>query len=390
MALSITQTPATISLAQSPIMFAVSESNGALITSQSFQYVGELYYWTGTPFQSGSADYTIVKYPNSSNVGLFDLNRIINSTLTDLAQANSSNVVYFAVDSYTRYLNTSNVFVTGSHVKSDTYKGLDGYQIFPESVGAAVNTLTSYWPIMTDGPVSQSVLSDDKGQMSVYVGTGRGTQPTIIRYTSDTGVTADFSLTTTTSTSGQINRFPIGPAEAGFPLGTTGLEWYKVQARHSGGALGSPIHFDVVCNQKYPNVRIKWKNRFGQFDYLDFNLVNRQGFETTKRTYQPQLGTWESSTFSYNSYDSAVLNYINDSVQTISVNSNYIQEAYNDVLKQLLVSDEIYWQYDNTDYNKVRPLTIQTSNIVFKTGVVDKLIQYQFEFKFGQPYKLIM
>jgi hypothetical protein len=118
-------------------------------------------------------------------------------------------------------------------------------------------------------------------------------------------------------------------------------------------------------------------------------MINRQSFNTTKRTYQPQLGSWESTTFGYNSYDSATLNYINDSVQNISVNSNWLNEDYNDIFKQLLVSDEIYWVYDEVN-NLVRPLTVQTSDIVFKTGVVNKLIQYQIDFRFGQPYKLIM
>ncbi len=96
MALSITQTPALVSLAQSPIIFTVSEST-PVYTSSSFQYVGELYYWTGSLTNSSSiADYTILKFPNNANVGIFDLNRIINSTLTDLAQVNTSNVKYYA------------------------------------------------------------------------------------------------------------------------------------------------------------------------------------------------------------------------------------------------------------------------------------------------------
>ncbi len=100
MALSITQTPAVVSLAQSPIIFTVAEST-PVYTSSSFQYVGELYYWTGSMLNSGSiSDYTLVKFPNTATVGIFDLNRIINSTLTDLAQANSSNVKYFALDFY--------------------------------------------------------------------------------------------------------------------------------------------------------------------------------------------------------------------------------------------------------------------------------------------------
>jgi hypothetical protein len=118
-------------------------------------------------------------------------------------------------------------------------------------------------------------------------------------------------------------------------------------------------------------------------------MVSRQSFETERKTYQPQLGSWEASTLSYQNYDTAVQNYIVDSKQMISVNSFFIPESYNEILKQLLVSDEIYWLYDE-DNTLVRPLTIATQNITFKTSVVDKLIQYQFEFNFGQPYKLIM
>ena len=387
MSLSITQTPALVSLAQSPIIFTVSE-NTPVYTSSSFQYVGELYYWTGSLTNSASvAQYTISKYPNSQNVGIFDLNRIINSTLTSLAQANSSSVEYFAVDFYFQYQNTSSLFVTGSHTRSATYKALDGYGIFQEPIGQPVYSKTPHWPIMSDGPVTQSVFTTNYGEMGVYVGDAGTTTPTKIVYTSALG-SSDYAISGTTATTGQIVRFPIGPAQSGFPLSGL-IDSYKVQAYNGGTPLGTPITFDVVCTQRYPNIRIKWKNRYGQFDYMNFNMVNRQSFSTERKTYQPQLGSWESSTLSYQNYDSANLAYIVDSKQSISVNTNWLPETYNEILKQLLVSDEIYWiQNESTD--SVMPITITTQNIVFKTGVVDKLIQYQFEFNLGQPYKLIM
>ena len=117
-------------------------------------------------------------------------------------------------------------------------------------------------------------------------------------------------------------------------------------------------------------------------------MVNRQSISTSRRNYQPQLGSFQARTLSYNTYDSQTLAYIIDTKQNISVNSNWLTEDYNDILKQLLVSDEIYWMQYNT--TEVTPLTILTSNIQFKTGVVDKLIQYQFEFQLGQNYKLII
>jgi hypothetical protein len=387
MAITILQTPAVVSLAQSPIIFSVQDT-GSIITSSSFQYVGELFYWTGSLTNSASvADYTILKYPNTSDAGIFDLNRIINSTLTDFAQSNTSNVVYFAVDFYGQYLSSS-TYITSSHVKSDTYKALDGYGVFQEPIGQAVYNKTPHWPLMTDGPVSQSAFTTNYGQSGVYVGTTGTSQPTNVRYTSDGGAVGIVNISGSTDTSGQIQQYPIAPSQAGFPLsGSYGA--YFIQAYSGSTALGTPINYEIVCEQKYPNVRIKWKNRYGQFDYMNFYMVSRQSFETERKTYQPQLGQWEASTLSYQNYDTAVQNYIVDSKQMISVNSFFIPESYNEILKQLLVSDEIYWLYDE-DNTLVRPLTIATQNITFKTSVVDKLIQYQFEFNLGQPYKLIM
>jgi hypothetical protein len=387
MALSITQTPALVSLAQSPIIFTVSEST-PVYTSSSFQYVGELYYWTGSLTNSSSiADYTILKFPNNANVGIFDLNRIINSTLTDLAQVNTSNVKYYAVDFYWQYLSGS-TYVTGSHITSQTYKALDGYGVFQEPISQNITSSSIHWPLMTSGPATQSAFTTNEGFGGVYVGTTGGTQPTKVVYNSNLG-SADYTVTSTTATTGQIVQYPIGPSETGFPLSTIGLEWFSVQAYNASTPLGTPIRYDIVCEQKYPNVRIKWKNRFGQFDWMNFDMVNRQSFTTQRKTYQPQLGTWESSTFGYNNYDTANQAYIVDSKQTILVNSNWLPESYNDILKQLLVAEEIYWIY-NESTGDIRPLTITTENIQFKTGVVDKLIQYQFEFQYGQPYKLIM
>ena len=105
------------------------------------------------------------------------------------------------------------------------------------------------------------------------------------------------------------------------------MEYFSTQAYSGSTALGSSIKYELTCQQKYPNVRVKWKNRFGQFDYINFNMVSKQSFETERRTYQPQLGTWESSTLSYQTYDTANQAYIVNSKQAISVNTNWLPES---------------------------------------------------------------
>jgi hypothetical protein len=410
MALSITQTPANVSPAQSPVVFTVNETGGVLLSS-SFQYYADLYYWDGLPNQSGSVDYTLVKYPNTSGRGIFDFSRILNSTLVDLAQANTSNVKYYAADFYWQFWNGS-AYVTGSHVKSSTYKVVDGYSIFQESIGQAIQNKTPFWPLMTDGPVTQSVLTENVGTMGIYVGDTGGTQPNQVIYKSISNgsvvETATLSLFSSTDTAGQIQQIPIGPSQPGWPLSLGNISKdFTIQAALNGTTIGRSIYYSNVCKQKYPNIRIKWKNRYGQFDWFNFYLVNRQGFQSTKRTYQPQLGSWQGTSLSYENYDSSTLNYISDSSQNLSVNSDYIDQDYNNIFKQLLVSDEIYWIYSEDvpespwdegyaegygsgDFVELRPITIKTDSIVFKTGVNDKLIQYAFDFDWGQSYKLII
>jgi hypothetical protein len=387
MSLSITQTPALVSLAQSPMPFTLAESNTSLLTSSSFQYIGELYYWTGSLTNSASAaNYTIAKYPNTSGVGIFDVSKIINSTLQDTLYNNPSNVEYYAVDFYTQYYNGL-TFVTGSHLKSATYKALDGYQLMnQDAIGQSITGSTPFWPLMTDGPATQSMFETNKGYAGVYVGTTDGTVPTKLVYSSSIQ-SADYTLSATTATTGQIVSYPQAPAQSGFPLSGSYTS-YTIQAYNGSTKLGLPIKFNFDCIQKYPNVRIMWKNRFGQFDWFNFYMVSRESFDIKRSMYQPQIGQWNNSTLSYAKQDSQNKNYIVDANSKLSVNSFWIDQTYNDIFKQLLVADEIYWLYDESN-NYVRPLSIQNQNITFKTGVVDHLIQYQFDFAYGQSYKLI-
>jgi hypothetical protein len=402
MALSIQQLPASCSLAQSPIAFAVSESS-AVINSASFQYNADVFYWTGTPNQSGSAKYTLVKYPNTSDSGIFDFSRIINSTLVDLREQNPSNVVYFAGEFYFTFESSSisagtTTIVTGSRVRTGNYKALDGYSLYQEPINQQIVSKSVYWPLMTDGPTTQSYFDENKGTLGVFVGdNGLPVIPKQIHYTSG-NVLEVIQLSGSISSSQQIQQVPMFPSEIGFPLSGSNLaDVYTIQAVSEsivGGnetitSIGNPLSFQFECKQKYPNVRIKWKNRYGQFDYFNFYMVSKTSFSTTNRSYQPQLGSWEGKTLGYNNYDSGKLNYIVDSQQSLTVNTNWVSEEYNELLKQMLVSEEIYWCYDETN-NDLRPITIATESVQFLTHVVDKLIRYEFEFQFGQGFKLIL
>jgi hypothetical protein len=387
MSYSFIQTPATQSLAQSPMIFSVSSSQ--FVGQTNFQYIGLLSIWDSTQTSASAEVWTLAKYPSSQGkTGIFDVSRIVNSTQTWLAEAEPTKLTNYKFESFYRYQSGSS-YVTGSHIyypQSGSNFGelfaVDGYQVFPEPIGESLNNLSPYYPFLYDGPTTQSVFIDNIGKGYLWSGFGQ-VGITELKYTNQNGVTASYAI------SGEgILEFPLAPAQSGFPLSTSGLTSFSIQSYSGANPNGLPLNYTIGCQQKYPNIRIKFKNRFGVLQYINMDMINRKSFTSEKRTYQPQLGSWQDTTLSYNEYDSQTLNYIVDSKQNIICNTNWLDESWNDILKQLLVSNEIYWCQENT--TEVKPLTIVTSNVQFKTGVVDHLIQYTFEFQYGQNYKLII
>lgn len=388
MALSIIQFPASASLAQSPMIFSVSSSTD--LTQSSFQYTADLWYWSGQESDSGSVKYTLVKYPNNSGVGIFDVSRIINSTLTDLAIANTSNVKYYKCRFGTQWLSGSLIVTGSTKTTSNSYKALDGYAIFQEPIGQELSSKSDFYPLLTNGPQSQSFFIENIGTFGAWKPIDNSVGWDDIFFSGSNGSTGSISLSGASSaTSQSVQQIPVFPSQSGFPLSTIGLQNYTIQARQLSNPIGQPIFFEIACQQKYPNVRIKWKNRFGQFDYLNFYGVSQNGMRIDRQLYQPQIGSWDAQTVSYQNYDSQNKPYVVNAKQTLLVNSQFLNEDYNDVFKQLLVSDEIYWIYDENT-NDIRPISINQDSITFKTGVVDKTIQYSFTFDWAQNYKLII
>lgn len=413
MAITFLQTSGQVDFSQSPMVFAVSESNAEAYTSSSMQFVMELKYWQGNRLTGApdDASYTLQKFPNPSGSGIFDVSRIVTSLFTEPRAANSSSIYNFEVESYIQYKTSpSSSFFTGSHLAVTPGQSIDGYQLFQDplqgSLGDSIYDSTPFWPMMTDGPVSQSYFAENYGRMSIWTG-----QPVnqsyvamgIVYSSSFAGEDNNIVIPITSSQESTecVYTFPISPNEPDWPLDSDpnnigNFEVFLVSGSTNydgSNKIGNSLHFDLECTKKYPNVRIKWKNRFGQWDYFNFNLVSRETFNTERSKYQPQIGTWASRTLTYNDYDSAIQNYITDSTLKLSVNTDYVNEDYNEIFKQLMVSDEIYWVYEEgselNNTEKLKPLAIDNTSFNLKTGVVDKLIQYQFTFTQGQGYKLI-
>ena len=414
MPIQILQKPGDIQSAQSPIVFSVitSGSEANAYTSSEFQYIANLYIWSGNQSQSGSYLYQARKFPNPSGSGIFDFSKFINSTLTDLAATNASNIKYYRADfGFQYYTSSTNSYVTQSggltpvtcSTGGTLFKAYDGYNLFPNSINTTLSSSDSYWPFMTDmGSVTQSVLATDTSNVSgskglnIWTGISDNFVPSKIACTAsyENGSTASLATTLTTgstTSSLQVKHLPSSPGDSDWATywpTTASLSTYKFNA-YSGSVIVATLNYEIVCKHYYEPVRIAYKNRYGQFDFFNFYKRHNDQFNTEQRLYQPQVGTWESQTLSYNQFQTSQQRYIVDATQVLECNTDFLEEGYNELFKQLLVSDEIYWLYNQVT-SVIKPLTIKTNSLQFKTGVNNKLIQYTIAFDLGQPYKLLL
>ena len=65
--------------------------------------------------------------------------------------------------------------------------------------------------------------------------------------------------------------------------------------------------------------------------------------------------------------------------ESITLNTDYIDESCNEHIKQLMLSEQV-WMTRLTDEEKIVPLKVKTRSLQMKKGVNDKLIQYTMEF----------
>lgn len=411
MAASFNTYPPLTNLSESPIIYNLQDSSGDT-SNDSYQMVLDLYVWQGNnTTKPSSVQYTLNKFPVEHRSGLFktanfDVSNIINSYMTaslvdEYEDALVSTQFWFEAEAYSKW-KSGGSYVTSSHQTSGPRLALPGYNLWGENENLYSSSAEQFedyvtrWPILSCVPtdVSQSISTlDNPLYFSTYnKANSPYTIPAYYKVKSNLGdiVTHVAAASPFVSSSDTVTQYVINTDE----LSSASLaDWIEVEALDSGlSTLGTPLHWEIDCQKKYTPVTIIFKNRYGGFDNFEFSLVSRQSFDVQTKEYQSNA--LQSDEASYNRYYGRQT-YYTEGRESLTVNSDFVDESMNDFFKQLMASDEIYWVLngdiaDTGIYADLQPLTLVSKNLQLKSEEVDKLIQYQFVFEYGTPFKLTL
>jgi len=128
-----------------------------------------------------------------------------------------------------------------------------------------------------------------------------------------------------------------------------------------------------ICSAKYSPIQMRFVNKNGAPQDHYFFLKNVENINTKSETFKRNIFTYSSS--NYDTKDHQLQTFNKTGKKRFTLNTNYMIEAYNAVMEDILLSEYV-WIYFSSQWH---PVVVVTSSLTKKTSVNDKLIQYTLE-----------
>ena len=344
----------------------------------------QIYIWTGDKTSVPStAIYTLRKSADTSS-GLprvtFETAELIRDYLDVTFDGDYSGQGVWVKHTLTVY-NSSNA-VLGTNSTTDI--AFDGYNYFEESS-------TSYPIMITNRKLF--VLDDNAFRIPIYT----ESSPTVT-FLKDNEIVATETFTASNQSSDQIKYVSIygnstnwdSFKERVLESGGTSFETNKcLQAyfnQYSVGAIDKivvsdsngiqTINVEALQECKYEPKKVTFVNKFGSLQDMYFFKKLVKKMNVKKESYKSNI----LNQFTYSSNNHVYRDFNVVGKESITLSSGFLSEEYNEVFKQMMLSERVWITNITDEGEQVLPINVKTSNITYKTSLNDKLVEYTFDF----------
>ena len=357
----------------------------------------KLYIYTGTFTANGSVAagtlrYTINKKPLGSNAYVvFEVSELVRDYL-DVefnGDYNSESVWLNAIATVTGG-GTNPVTVTPDNTNG--FIGLDGYGYFEEGANPTLSTTA----LQSNNSII--ALDDNLFRVPVFVA---GTESVSLLYKGEVKQTIDLSSASVDETTEQIRYISANSTGSG----DVSYDSFQERVLNDGGTFeGSSCLSEFLDSVSiglidevfvssasgvevfkvntleeclYTPIKVTFVNKFGAFQDLIF--FKKSIDKTSVKGEEFKTAVFDQATLTYKTYQHQRTQFMVQGTDSITMNTGYISEDYNQVIEQLMLSEQV-WATFITDSEEVRPLVPKTKSFTHKTQLNDKLIDYTIEF----------
>jgi hypothetical protein len=397
--------PTSLQLTRSPIFITLTKGAGA--TDGLTDATLTLRIFTGNNTTSPTVDYTLYKTSIDNAPITFEISDLIrekiasvlkNSAITDF-EAATTEVVWCKFTLSSNYVDAGSP-VFGLIVNNQSFLCSDGWLPFTQQSGgsvAGVGLLTNRTMQVYDGyQQSLPALYDTNTGLTSVIYNVNG-----VDYFYALSDELGYANTSTISTQ-KIVYVPAGPASVSSMLGVVPNGDYSILLVNNSAAInyrtrvladsgtcegfacvrsalaelgfeetGTEYNYELVCEPKYTPVRLTFINRFGFSDFVTFFKVSTRSGAVTRESYMPQL----SQPFNV-AQQVQYRNFDVNSRETIVLNTGWVDENYDDVIREILISEKCSINYEGVEFT-VNP---QDTGIQYFKKINDRNINYTLTF----------
>ena len=126
---------------------------------------------------------------------------------------------------------------------------------------------------------------------------------------------------------------------------------------------------------KYTPYKLTFINKFGAYQDIWFFKNSKLSMNTNEESYKSNI----VSNGTYQTYDPQKKLLTKNGNQTLTLNSGYYPESYNEVFRQLFLSEKVWIEYNQQTLG----VNIESKNLSYKTSVTDGVINYTIDLSFA-------
>ena len=140
------------------------------------------------------------------------------------------------------------------------------------------------------------------------------------------------------------------------------------------------IKVKVLEECKYEPKKVTFINKFGALQDMYFFKKSVEKMNVKKESYKANILNADK-TYNISSHTNRDFNIT--AKESITMSSGFLSEEYNEVFKQMMLSEKVWITNIIKTGEQVLPINVKTSNITYKTSLNDRLVDYTFDFDYS-------
>ncbi len=322
----------------------------------------DLFLWNKGTTKPTSPTYTLSKrIPSSTQLETsYNISSFIQEYISNVAPTESSDLMWCNVE-VIRYKETS--YGTYTAINTVNHIGVNGYTKYLD--GYNKTNPSNSFVVLADNTKEIQYTLGSIPFVNVLVNTTLGDKVDIsYKDLNGRNEITDILIDTTDVATKDMLKIDMSFASNKYKCGNTFTINYS-----SGGTLVSSVKFKVipVCETKYTPVICSFINRYGGWQFLNFFKAQTNVINTQYTTYKTV-----SASVNYNINIGQKKSFNVNGIQSVSLNTGWVNENYMDLIQDLLLSETILLDG--------KPALCKTNSTNLKTSLMDKNINYSIDF----------